>query len=571
MAEFLSHPIPAVVIMLGILVAVHEFGHYLVGRLCGIAVETFSIGFGPRILGFRKNGIDYRFSWLPLGGYVKFAGAHPSEDLPAEMNGIPYRAAPTWKRALTIMAGPFANFLLAVAVYAVLGFAGIQHPPAQIGEVIAGSAADQAGIVYGDKITAIDGKPIETWRDMEQIIASSPGKELALAVDRAGQQQTIKLTPATIEAPDMLGKPAKIGRAGIALGSLPAIVSIELSNSPAAQAGLRTGDKITEIAFDGQTRPVRNYPELVTTIEEAYQNENAQSLQLTVEEAPLPGAGQPDKAARRNLVLDARVIKDVPGRKDGRLVLSQLGIRDSQLTVAEATETVAGVLQKGDVLDTWKGQPVKDVYQLRELLMTNDQQVVPVTVSRAGEQKSIAVSLKPVEMQRPAGPATVYALPVVFWGQPQEPEPLIERYTNPIRAFGYGVHETWNQTLTLVDNVTALVTGQVPLKALGGPMLIAKVAGESAKRGWQTFVGSMALISINLGLLNLFPIPVLDGGQLILIAAEAVKRRPLRERAVENFQKVGFAMILALVVLATYNDLSRFWKSMLASVSGMFQ
>jgi regulator of sigma E protease len=115
------------------------------------------------------------------------------------------------------------------------------------------------------------------------------------------------------------------------------------------------------------------------------------------------------------------------------------------------------------------------------------------------------------------------------------------------------------------------VTGDIPLKALGGPMLIAKVAGDSARRGWQTFLGSMALISINLGLLNLFPIPVLDGGQLVLMGAEAVRRRPLRESSVENFQKVGFAMILALVVLATYNDLSRFWKSMLESVVGIFQ
>jgi regulator of sigma E protease len=123
----------------------------------------------------------------------------------------------------------------------------------------------------------------------------------------------------------------------------------------------------------------------------------------------------------------------------------------------------------------------------------------------------------------------------------------------------------------LFANVMSLVSGDVPLKALGGPMLIAKVAGDSARRGLQTFLSSMALISINLGVLNLFPIPVLDGGQLILIGAEAVRRRPLRATAVENFQKVGFAMILALVVLATYNDLSRFWKSMLESVVGVFQ
>jgi regulator of sigma E protease len=174
-------------------------------------------------------------------------------------------------------------------------------------------------------------------------------------------------------------------------------------------------------------------------------------------------------------------------------------------------------------------------------------------------------------VQKPEGKATVYQLPVMFWGQPEDPPMLIEKYSNPFEALGYGVRETVAQTGELVKNVTSLITGDIPLKALGGPMLIAKVAGDSAKRGWQTFLGAMALISVNLGLLNLFPIPVLDGGQLVLMGVEGAKRGPLKEASIENFQKVGFAMILALVVLATYNDLSRFWKSMLESVVGIFQ
>jgi regulator of sigma E protease len=156
-------------------------------------------------------------------------------------------------------------------------------------------------------------------------------------------------------------------------------------------------------------------------------------------------------------------------------------------------------------------------------------------------------------------------------GSPIEPEPIYEVYKNPLSAISYGLKETAHQTGELAANVFELITGEVPLKALGGPMLIAKVAGESARRGWQTFLGSMALISINLGLLNLFPIPVLDGGQLVMMGVEGIRRRPLSEVAIENFQKIGFAMIMALVVLATYNDLSRFWKSMLSSVVGLFQ
>ena len=127
MSQFFSHPIPAVVILLGLLVLIHELGHYLVGRWCGIAVETFSIGFGPRILGFRRGGTDYQISWIPLGGFVKFAGAHPSEDVPAGLKGIGFLQASLPKRAATIVAGPAANFLLAVVVYAILVTTGLHY------------------------------------------------------------------------------------------------------------------------------------------------------------------------------------------------------------------------------------------------------------------------------------------------------------------------------------------------------------------------------------------------------------------------------------------------------------
>jgi regulator of sigma E protease len=214
---------------------------------------------------------------------------------------------------------------------------------------------------------------------------------------------------------------------------------------------------------------------------------------------------------------------------------------------------------------------VRDVFTLREQLLANTSPTVTVTILRHLQRRDVEVPLKGIEAQRADGPVTIYTLPVSFWGQSIEPEPVIEKYDSPFAALAYGLKQTGAETRELIGNVVSLITGDIPLKALGGPMLIAKVAGDSARRGFQTFLGSMALISINLGLLNLFPIPVLDGGQLVLMGAEAVRRRPLREAAIENFQKVGFAMILALVVLATYNDLSRFWKSMLESVVGLFQ
>jgi regulator of sigma E protease len=325
---------------------------------------------------------------------------------------------------------------------------------------------------------------------------------------------------------------------------------------------------------------VTSFPDLARILTEAAQDPASPSVALTVRTAPLPSASAPlPKDVRsgtgpgRTVTLDLRDLRDLSGAAGaaGKDALRRIGIVDSQLTVAEATDTLAGTFQVGDRIVAWNGVPLRDVYQLREQLVNRNEPTAKVTVQRATGETTLDVKLKPIETQRPEGAVTVYTLPLMFWGQPEEPDPLVEKYDGLFAALGYGIRETGVQTGTLVAGLKALITGEVPLKALGGPMLIAKVAGDSARSGWQTFLMAMALISINLGLLNLLPIPVLDGGQLVLMGAEGVKRRPLRETAVENFQKVGFAMILALVVLATYNDLSRFWRSMLESVVGIFQ
>ena len=596
MSQFFSHPIPAVVILLGLLVLIHELGHYLVGRWCGIAVETFSIGFGPRILGFRRGGTDYQISWIPLGGFVKFAGAHPSEDVPAGLKGIGFLQASLPKRAATIVAGPAANFLLAVVVYAILVTSGIPHPPALIGEVIEGSAAARAGLHYGDRIVQIADRKVETWRDIEETISASPGKPLTVTVVRADNQSLkLELTPEAVDTVDMLGRAATVGRAGVALGRQPAIVSVLSSSSPSAAAGLKTGDKVTEVIFGGQSHSVKFYPDLVALLRDAAKSGGAagaanttnavDSVELKVTTAPLPELheGRPDPKATaeqaaeqslgdvRTLTLSLLAVRGASG--SDREFMSLLGLSSSELTVARLVDAGEDTvpLKTGDVLVAWNGSPVRDVYALREKLIANSDSTATFTILRGDQRLDVKVALKGIEVQKPDGPATLYTLPLLFWGQLLDPEPVIEKYSNPLMAVAFGVRQTASQTRELFTNVASLVTGDIPLKALGGPMLIAKVAGDSARRGWQTFLGSMALISINLGLINLFPIPVLDGGQLVLIGVEGIRRRPLREAAIENFQKIGFALVMALVVLATYNDLSRFWRSMLESVVGIFK
>lgn len=598
LSQFFSHPLPAVVILLGVLVFFHELGHFVVGRLCGIAVETFSIGFGPRIFGFTRKGTEYRLSWIPLGGYVKFAGAHPTEEVPENLSGRAFRDTSLPKRALTVLAGPLANFVLAVLVYTILGMDGVPHPPAVIGEVIEGSPAEFAGVRFGDRVKQIGEKKVETWRNIEEAISTNPGKKLTITVERGGEDKTIELTPMTVKTTDGAGRAVTIGRAGVALGRLPSVIAVTKADGAAARAGLKTGDQVTAVKVGAAWRPVDSFPAFVAALEDARPQDRSVAPYLLKVRASVPPRDEPEAKAidgiaeqkgtkpesgsgaalsaladmpEREAALDGAGLAGQKDRLTKRAVFDAFGLSDAQLTVADATEGAKGALKTGDILLSWNGISLRDLYALREQLIANDQPLARLTVLRDQKPLDVDVTLKGVEVQKPEGKATLYQLPLLFWGQPEDPAYLIEKYSNPLLALGYGMRETVKQTAELFHNVTSLVSGDIPLKALGGPMLIAKVAGDSAKRGWQTFLGAMALISVNLGLLNLFPIPVLDGGQLVLMGVEGAKRGPLKEAAIENFQKIGFAMILALVVLATYNDLSRFWKSMLESVVGIFQ
>jgi regulator of sigma E protease len=193
---------------------------------------------------------------------------------------------------------------------------------------------------------------------------------------------------------------------------------------------------------------------------------------------------------------------------------------------------------------------------------------VKLSFMRDYKEVSLTAPLKPLEVQAPEGLITLYVLDASMLGQTSLPEFETLREQNPLTAASLAVREAYDQTSLMVIGLWQIMTGAVPIKSLGGPIMIAKVAGDSAKAGWMTFLASMAVISINLGLVNLFPIPLLDGGQLVLLSFEAVKRSPLEEATVENFQKLGFVMVMSLVILALYNDLSRFWSSIVGSVIG---
>jgi regulator of sigma E protease len=573
MHEIFANPVVAMLIMLGSLVIFHELGHYLVGRWCGVAIEKFSIGFGHRILSFRRGQTDYLIGWIPLGGYVKFYGSTRNEDVPDHITGQLYWNSPVWKRFLIVSAGPFANFLLAFFVFWGMVMHGIEHPPATVGDVIEGGRAQIAGILPGDRFIRVDDKEIQGWSDIERIFQKNPERPLLAVIERKGQVIEKNVIPEAVRGRSVFGSVSQIGRVGVALSYPSAVVTILSGQSPLAQAGLHTGDRLeTWVDATAQQRKIHGLHETFELFTE-WKRSGHSPVKVIVRPVLITddAKGRPVEQAQnesREIELNVKSWPEV-GSDTPRQYAARLGAADSHLTIGVSRGSVKELLLPGDRLVDWNRVPLRNIFHLQEIMENWRAPEVSVKIARGFTEMTLLLPLKPLEIQLPEGAVTAYVLDVSMLGQTTMPDPDLRQERNPFKAAVLAVDEAYQQTSMMVISLWQVISGAVPAKALGGPMMIAKVAGDSARAGGLAFLASMAVISINLGLVNLFPIPVLDGGQLILLGAEAIKRRPLEESTVENFQKLGFVIVMSLVVLAMYNDLSRFWGSIVASIVGV--
>lgn len=572
MQNLFSHPVIAIAIMLGSLVLFHELGHYLVGRLCGVAVERFAIGFGHSIAAFKRGQTEFLIGWIPLGGYVKFFGGSRNEDVPDHITGLLYWQAPVWKRALIVAAGPIANFLLAFVIFWVMVMHGIEQPPPVVGDVVEGSRADQAGIRPGDRLMRIDGAEIGTWSDLHRMIQKNPEREIDVVIKRDGETLVKKVTPAAVVGRTIFGSKAEVGQVEIALSYPSAVVTLTSPDSPLARDGIKTGDRV-ESWWDntGQEHKINGLNETFKLFSSWAKNERRPvkiSVRPVTVEATTDGRPK-EKPAQdaREVVIDVSKWPPFSGQSD-RVYAASLGVSDSHLTIGLPRDGLEGLLRNGDRVVSWNQKPVKNIFHLRDLMESWRSSSVELGVVRDFKEISIVVPLKPLEIQAPEGLITIYTLNAFMLGQMSLPEYETLREANPVAAARLAVKEGANQTSIMLIGLWKIVTGAVPIKSIGGPIMIAMAASDSAKAGWMAFFATMAVISINLGLVNSLPIPLLDGGQLVLLALESFKRAPLEESTVENFQKLGFIMVMSLLILAVYNDLSRFWGSIVRSIFG---
>ncbi|MGE8570650.1 MAG: RIP metalloprotease RseP [Acinetobacter amyesii] len=442
----------AAILLLGPLIAIHEFGHYFVARKLGVKVLVYSIGFGPTLLKWtsKKSGIQYQLSALPLGGYVKMLdereGDVAAEDLPKAFN----RQHP-WKRIAIVAAGPLINLAFAVVLFWVLFLPAQEQLNTRVGKILPNTPAAAAQMQSGDKITAVDGTQVSTWERLNYALVDRVGEtgNIQIQAERAGQIQNFSL-PIQSFLRDQTQSPLDVLGFTPYRPEIPAVVSKLSEDGAAIRQGMQVGDRI--VSIDGVK--MKDWFDVVQVVQ-----------------------ASPEK------------------------------------------------LLKIDVL--------------------RQNKIVHLSVMPQGKRDQMGKVTGLLGVQSDPGKVNI----------PAEYKQTIQ-YT-PVEAMGKAVEKTGQISSMILNSIVKMVRGLVGLDNLSGPITIAKVAGQSAEMGWQTFISFMALMSVSLGILNLLPIPMLDGGHLIYYFIELIRGKPVSEQIQLVGLKIGMVLLGSMMLLALFNDIMR--------------
>lgn len=531
-------------LVISVVVFFHELGHLLVGKWVGVKAVRFSIGFGPRLFGIQRGETEYRLSLLPLGGYVKFAGDNPYEELAPEDRGRGFLEQPPWKKGLIAFAGPAANFVLAIALYFVVFAAPHQELAAQVGYVKPQSPAAVAGLRYADRITAIDGQPVQGWSDLQEAIRAHAGQPLQLDVLRDGRSESVRIVPAVHEETNPI-ETVKHGRIGISAVPRTSEITVASPGSPAGRAGLRTFDKVVKL--DGQ--PIANYEVLAQKL--AARKDAVHLEVLRPREVAAPGA---------TLWSEEPLQVDLPAPAQA----GEYGVEASDLTlfaVQPGSAAEEAGLKRGDkVLAVNGAKALSWSDEVDAALKAAGTQPVKFEVRRDGKPLTLTVR----QHLRKDRDETGVQVDVPDLGA----LPDLNSFGDADRIWvRYGVADAARRAVTNTAGfvraqaigIARIVTGHISSRAIGGPLMIADVARKAAESGWRDLVVTMGAISVVLGLMNLIPVPVLDGFHVLTALIEGVRRRPLSLRFREVANMVGIALLLTLMLYAFRNDAMRKW------------
>ena len=446
--------IPAFLFVLTVVVFFHELGHFLVARWCGVTVKAFSIGFGPEIYGFvDKHGTRWRFAWIPLGGYVKFlddvnAASMPDRDALDEMSeeerAGSFQTKSLGQRAAVVAAGPIANFILAIVIFAALfTIVGQRVLEPRIDKITPNSPAATAGLRAGDIVVDIDGEAIESFEEIKRIEAVNAEQPLRITVMRGEREIEVVAAPERKMVTGPLGDSAPLGVLGIERVFRPLVDRVS-PGSAADAAGFQADDLVLRI----------------------------------------------------------------------------------------------------------NGEPIESFMQMQQIVANSPGKELAITVLRGGREVPLRATPKKTEMRDQSGNMVTRGL----LGIQRKDESVLERY-DPFTALWMGSKETYMIASHTLVYLGRIIRGTESADQLGGPIRIAQVSGQVAQLGFAALIGLTALLSVSIGLLNLFPIPILDGGHLLFYAIEAVRGRPLSPRIQEIGFRIGLVLIIMLMIFVTRNDL----------------
>ncbi|MBS1119967.1 MAG: rane-associated zinc metalloprotease [Deltaproteobacteria bacterium] len=540
-------------LLVGVLVLIHEFGHFVAAKLLDVKVLRFSLGFGRPLVRVKLRETEYQIAAFPIGGYVRILGIEGQADEHGNTAdaGRSFASRPLWQRLVIVFAGPAANLLLPVVIYFVFFAGHTVLPAAVIGDVLDGGAASRAGLEPGDHVLDIDGKTVRYWEEIESAVRSSPGKELHLRISRNGKIFERYLTPIEETVRSRDGEVVMQGRVGITHSPFVPLVGIIDGQSPAARSGLRTGDLI--ISVNGQ--PVRNWTDVQRSLGKPARRTSIAYFRGT----EIPGAPQIQLLAPgfADLVPETQVDEKLNRE-------TYTGLEHAEMFVAHVdagSPADTAKIQPGDLIVSLDDKPIAHWLDLDQRLQAEPNRTFKVTWKRAVAGKTEEMSAELTQVWRKQLDDYGHTVSRLVFGARND----VDRgrgATVPIDGrFGYALSKAFQRTGDTISVSTKgflqILGGDTPGEALGGPLMMYRVASVSGNQGWDSFLLMIALVSVNLGLLNLLPIPMLDGGQILVFAVEGARRRPLSAKARDRVQLAGFIVIVLIMILASGNDVLR--------------
>jgi regulator of sigma E protease len=513
-----------VVVSFGIIIFVHELGHFILAKLIGVNVERFSLGFMGKVVGFKRGGTEYQISWLPLGGYVKLEGEFPEKDEDYKKLGPrAFIKRPWWQRVLVYFAGPFFNYLGAIALSVFILLAGVKYFPMAV-KVTPGSPAALSGVLDEDRILAVGGEEIlspgQLSFELDQALQRG-AKEVPLLIERQGEEFELLVAPRRqVEQRQMIGVEA---------GPQDLTVKVR-SEWPAAEAGMQDGDVILAV---GSTE-VKTIQELSDAIGRQAVAGNGE-IQLTLKR----------DGEEQQLMMRPRSVEQEH---------YTIGVTELELpsvvgdTVIGLAAHQAGVRQGNRILAV-DGQQVKEFGELARIINAHPGETLSFLIESKGERYPVELMVDDIN-----GVGMVGIRP--YQGEYRiKSFGLWSALTGGVRQVNFTVGQ-------IARGLSSLFRGEQDLRrSIGGPITILRMMGKEAKSGWRDLLGMVIMLNVMLAMLNLLPIPVVDGGEIVMAIAEGILRRPLRVRTIMLLKQVGFGFILLLMVLATTNDIYKWFTS----------